>query len=217
MHALTILEAPLPLRVWNTLRAMKRLNQNPADRSAQKAFMLSADATSLRRMQEFLETTSDGRRLLLERPVINALNYPPAKLLAMPAGSFGRALGEMYVEWKLEPFGAPEVSPRTALDYVSQRIADTHDCLHVATGYGASPIGEVELHTFMWAQSRRPTAIIVTIFGVAMSVLKWGPLKVIQRVRAAYRRGKKARRLDDVWWEALMDQPFEDVVARLSL
>lgn len=205
--------------MWLTtlLGAMRRLNQNPGDREGQRAFVMSLDGKALERRRTFLRSTESGRRLLAERPHLDSRQMSRASLLAMPAGTFGRALGEFFSQWNIEPFGPPPAEAKDELEWIAQRTADAHDCVHVATGYGADPLGEIEVQAFMWAQWQPLTVLVVSFFGLFCSAWRSGARETLQRYRRALARGRGAPPLDDVMWESLLDQPLASVRARLGL
>ncbi|MFO0597197.1 MAG: Coq4 family protein [Myxococcaceae bacterium] len=210
-------DLPFFVRAWTVLRAMKRLDDNPGDRAAQRAFMLCLDRHDLENRLAYLRSTEDGRALLRARPTLDERQLSVAKLMTYPEGSFGRAMASFFTQWKIEPFPASDVTPRDEIEWVAQRVADSHDCLHVAAGYGADSSGEVEVHAFMWAQWKPPTTFLVLLFGIAMSVWAIGVRKTWQRFWAAWRRGKQSPFVEDAHWERLLPLPLEEVRARLGL
>lgn len=205
--------------MWLTtlLGAMRRLNKNPADREGQRAFVMSLDRKALERRLAFLRSTESGRRLLAERPHLDSRHMSRASLLAMPPGTFGRALGEFFERWDIQPFGPPPAEAKDELEWIAQRTADAHDCVHLVAGYGADPLGEIEVQAFMWAQWQPFTVLVVSFFGLFWSAWRSGVAQTLRRYRAALRRGREARPLDDVIWESLLDQPLDSVRAQLGL
>ncbi|MFT3709629.1 MAG: Coq4 family protein [Archangium sp.] len=204
-------------RVWTLLKSMRRLNINPADRIAQRSFMLSLDRASLEEQLEYLRSTPDGRTLLARRPLLDSRHIPVARLLAFDPGTFGRALGEFYAAHKFDPFPAPEHEPINDLEWMAQRVSDTHDCLHALTGYDGQPIGEVEIHGFMWAQSRPYTSLIVLPFGFFMALRRFSPWAIWRRFKAGWARGLASRRADDLIWEDWLDRPLAELRAHVGL
>ncbi len=203
-------------RLVQALRAMVALNRNPGDREAQHQFQTSLDADILATMHEEWERTPEGQRLLETRPVLDGRALSPARLLAMPEGTLGNALGRVYLREGITPFDAGPQRP-AVVEYIAQRIAETHDLWHTVTGYGMDPAGELELHVFMWAQRKFRTAMVVILFGYLMASWRRGPLVMWRRARAAWSRGKRSAKLDQVWWEHELNRPIEHVRAELGL
>jgi hypothetical protein len=90
-----------------------------------------------------------------------------AELASYPEGSWGRAVADFYARhrWPL-PGEAGSVPFLTTY----------HDWVHVASGYEASPIGELQVSAFMCAQMPEDTALSVLFF--AWSIYESGMLKV---------------------------------------
>jgi hypothetical protein len=90
-----------------------------------------------------------------------------AELASYPEGSWGRAVADFYARhhWPL-PGQAGSVPFLTTY----------HDWVHVASGYEASPIGELQVSAFMCAQMPEDTALSVLFF--AWSIYESGMLKV---------------------------------------
>jgi hypothetical protein len=90
-----------------------------------------------------------------------------AELASYPAESWGRAVADFYDRhhWPL-PGQAGSVPYFTT----------HHDWVHVASGYEASPIGELQVSAFMCAQMPEDTALSILFF--AWSIYESGMLKV---------------------------------------
>jgi hypothetical protein len=90
-----------------------------------------------------------------------------AALADLPEGSWGRAVSEFYARhhWPL-----PGQSGSVPL------LTTHHDWVHVASGYEATPIGEIQVTAFMAAQMPDDTGLSILFFG--WSVYESGMLKV---------------------------------------
>jgi ubiquinone biosynthesis protein COQ4 len=196
---------------------MRRLNKNPGDRVAQRVFMLALDHAALERRLAFIAGTDGGRRLLRERPALDARHIPLDSLLTRAPGTFGRAIGEFLQRHGIAPFPPPQTAPADELEWMAQRVADTHDCLHTLTGYEGDPMGEVEIHAFMWAQWRPLTVLVVLLFGCLMSLRKHSVRMVWKRLRGALERGRQTERFEDLRWEDWLDRPLGDLRAHVGL
>jgi hypothetical protein len=84
-----------------------------------------------------------------------------------PPGSWGRAVADFYTRhhWPLP-------GQRGSVPTVTTH----HDWVHVASGYDATPIGEIQVTAFMAAQMPDDTALSVLFFG--WSIYETGMLKV---------------------------------------
>jgi hypothetical protein len=90
-----------------------------------------------------------------------------AALEDLPAGSWGRGVFDFYARHRW-----PLPGQRGAVPLVTTH----HDWVHVASGYEASPIGEIQVTAFMAAQMPDETALSMLFFG--WSIYETGMLKV---------------------------------------
>jgi hypothetical protein len=90
-----------------------------------------------------------------------------AGLAELPPGSWGRAVFDFYArhQWPL-----PGQHGSVPL------LTTHHDWVHVASGYDATPLGELQVTAFMAAQMPDDTALSVLFFG--WSIYETGMLKV---------------------------------------
>jgi hypothetical protein len=90
-----------------------------------------------------------------------------AGLADLPAGTWGRGVSDFYARhrWPL-PGQRGSVPLMTTL----------HDWVHVASGYDATPLGEIQVTAFMAAQMPDETALSVLFFG--WSIYETGMLEV---------------------------------------
>ncbi len=174
-----------------------------------------------------------GRRLLDERPdLCAALNDMPA-LAAMPEGSLGRA----YHTFMDHPETVPgymlsgliykddwfdSVPMDNELRWAFERWIQTHDLMHVVSGYGADLAGEglniyfsggynvgMSWRTTFWSP-----------FGLAPRLMRpsIGKRRWVGYLREAWQRGTTARLhlpFESVPWEDLLSQPL--AAARVTL
>ena len=66
------------------------------------------------------------------------------------------------------------IDPRpitTAAEYITHRLRETHDIIHVLTGFGIDGPGELGLQAFNLAQVRSPLAVLL-IFGGLLGTLQ---------------------------------------------
>lgn len=197
------------------LSAVVALSRNPADGEAQHTVQMSLDGPRLRKLVERWETSADGRWLLTHRPSLDEQTLSPARLLAMPEGTLGQALGRFYFVNGFGPgtWGCPRQS---ATEYAALRLAQAHDLWHTVTGYGADALGELELHAFMLATLGLRVAWVTIGCALALATWRHGFLVAARRMRTAFARGR-GRSLDTVVWERWLGTPLEHVRANLGL
>lgn len=195
-------------------RAFRRLIDNPADPLEGPIFQMCAEHALLRELTRSFERHSEGRRLLADRPRLDARTVSLATMAALPAESLGRAYAAYFEANAITPFAPPELPVHSAQDYVATRLREAHDVFHLVTGYGTDDIGELELQWFNFGNlGKGPLPILVFVASFFMGRMKkYGGLRrVYQRARTAYRRGRRSRMLASVVWEDYWHMPLSQV------
>jgi ubiquinone biosynthesis protein COQ4 len=170
----------------------------------------------MRKLARSLQRHGEGRRLLAERPRLAASAVSLAAFAAFPPRSLGRAYAAYFDDNGIRPFEAPLLPVETDEDYVATRLRETHDLFHVVTGYGTDDIGELELQWFNGGNlgwGPLPLLVIVASFFMGRMTKYGGLWQVLERARAAYRRGRTSRALASVVWEDYWAMPVEEVRA----
>ena len=90
-----------------------------------------------------------------------------ARLDDLPEGTWGRAVADFYARHRW-----PLPGQRGSVPLLTTH----HDWVHVASGYEATPIGEIQVTAFMSAQMPDDTALSILFFG--WSIYESGMLKV---------------------------------------
>lgn len=221
---------------------MNAIQSNPSDamtwstrerlaRGGRALFALAKDPTQLERVFEIGEALNAGRalprmldriendpevrRLLAERPAIDTRHVDFDALAALPDGTLGREYVRFMRDNGIDPdvFPTPKVGdPRVS--YVMQRIRQTHDLWHVLTGYTPDLGGEIVLQAFTFAQLGAPSAFMIALLGAVRHGYKVPSL--LPKMRDAYRRGKKTRKLAAFYWEDHWADSLVDLRARLG-
>lgn len=203
------------------LRAVHALTKNPDD-TAQVFTII--EALSLRapaRLMRSFRTAASGRKLLAERPNIVTLLGDRAALRRLPEGSLGRAYLE-FVESEgitadglvaASRAGTREGDRGTDLDWVEDRLRDTHDLWHTVTGYHGDLVGEAALLAFNLPQTKNPAIALITLVGI-VRLRRAGATRTIL---GGLRRGFRAAWLPAIEWESLLALPLSEVRARLGV
>lgn len=94
------------------------------------------------------------------------------KLQTLPEGSLGRCYADQLISQSITPDTLIDPSPVTnANEFVIHRLKETHDIVHVHTGFGIDGISEIGLQGLNLAQNRSPLAVML-IFGSMLSSLQ---------------------------------------------
>ena len=134
------------------------------------------------------------------------------KLQTLPEGSLGRCYADQLISQSITPDTLIDPSPVTnANEFVIHRLKETHDIVHVLTGFGVDGISEIGLQGFNLAQNRSPLAVML-IFGSMLSSLQNDdPLEPLLRALAhGFQMGLDAelvvgRKLEEGWERPLQE------------
>jgi ubiquinone biosynthesis protein COQ4 len=209
------------LQPITALRAMRSLQRSRED-TRQAVLLIDAlrGRTSLRQFARFRQTET-GRAVLAERRQLLDRLSDRECLAALPPGTLGRSYHEFMATENLTAEGLVEASRiRDTLplsdDYTvfRERSRETHDLLHIVTGYGRDPLGEGCVLAFSFAQSGlKGFAVIAFIVARRISRrLRGQPVR--RAVFEAYRHGRRAGWLYGADWENLLAEPVEAIRAR---
>lgn len=204
-------------------RALRALLRNPDDLPQVFALIDSLSSEShFRHLRAGFQKTDAGRRLLRTKPDIVAILGDRDKLRAMPEGSLGRAYLAFVESENISAQGirdASEAAERREttdeeITFIRERMRDTHDVWHAATGYRGDVLGEIGLLAFIVAQQWNTAIALIVLAAIVKGM---GNTDVIAVVRDGYRRGRKAAWLPSQDWESLLETPIDEVRARLDL
>ena len=168
------------------------------------------------RMLAQFEADPIGRDLLARRASLDTRSIDFAVLGALPDGTLGRE----YVRFLRDNGIDPEVwrPPHAWEDrssWLSHRLRQTHDILHVLTGCASDVAGEVVLQAFTFAQLRTPSCLVIALFGTLKHRTRHPGLA--RRVWRAWRIGRRAQFLGSVSWELLWHERVEILRARFHV
>lgn len=122
---------------------------------------------------------------LVGQPVVNL-----EQLQHCPPNSLGQMVVAHFTHHQIQPF-------TTGL-----RRKQLHDVVHVLTGYGTDPIGELEVQAFLLGAKLHPANLVISL-GLFRLVWSQGMeltrSQLHQRFQAAYKRGHQANFDPDTW------------------
>jgi ubiquinone biosynthesis protein Coq4 len=143
----------------------------------------------------------DVRALCTER--YTGRPYTVDDLLVYPPGSLGHELGKAMKAQGYDPhfyrkfYGLEGPSFATDEEYLRFRVRQTHDILHVLTGFGMTAFpGELGMQAFSAAQTRRPFSVALVGLGMLRIVLRPEELaETLHEVARGFAMGFAARPL----------------------
>ena len=106
-------------------------------------------------------------------------------------------------------------------DFILHRLKETHDIIHVLTGFGTDEIGELGIQAFQLAQTRSPLALLL-IFGVILKMLQdddefFDFVKLMHALSRGFEAGATAKCVSSFRLEEAWEKPLNDWKAELSL
>lgn len=166
-----------------------------------------------------------GRALMECEPYLPALLDDHETLLKLPENSVAHAYVSFMRREGLTAAGLVEESERVRrpsygdqLEWYGHRTRDTHDLVHVLTGYGRDALGEQCALAFSYGQDRGWTALFLAWAGAAEI---WRRVKVnapiFKAVGEAQRNGKAAQRIMEQDIRALLAEPIDAARKRMGI
>ena len=93
-------------------------------------------------------------------------------LQKLPQGSLGRSYADQLISQGIDPYLLIDPTPVTSSkEFIVHRLKETHDIVHLLTGFGIDGVSELGLQGFNLAQNRSPLAVML-IFGGLLSALQ---------------------------------------------
>lgn len=151
--------------------------------------------------------------------------YTPAALIQYPPGSLGHELASAMIERDYDPEfyrdfygdGVPEF--KSDEEYLRFRVRQTHDIVHVLTGFSMDEFpGELGMQAFHAAQTRRPFSIALVGFGLLRIVLTPAELpRTMHKMAKGFAMGYAAQSLVGQRFEEDWAKPVEQWRSELGL
>jgi len=213
-----------PLKAW---RHMQKLIADKEDTAQVFHIIEALNGNSNRKDFDRFLRSKMGPSLLQRRSFLPSLLDEHAPLKALPEGTVGRAYVEFMEREGLTAHGLVEESRlqrqnELAFDddllWYSNRLRDTHDMYHVLTGYGRDALGEDALLGYTHSQHGGLGISFIAFMG-NRQIAKAAPrdARVKEVLAEGRRNGKNAKRIVEQDIEGLLDQPLEEVRARLNI
>jgi len=217
----------LRFRPFKALAHFRKLIANKED--TEQVFHISECLPSRRFFREAQDfcASPKGRALMASEPYLPAILDDHEALLALPAGSVAHAYVEFMRREGLSAAGLVEESERVRvgrpvyddqLQWYGNRTRDTHDLVHVLTGYGRDALGEQCALAFSYGQDHGWTALFLAWAG-AFEINRRVKVKapVYKAVGQAQRHGTVASRIMVQDIRALLAEPLDAARARLGI
>lgn len=167
-----------------------------------------------------------GTRLRISEPNLPDLLDDHARLRAMPAGSVAHAYVDFMEREGLSAAGLVAEYDRfqqgrrygDLIEWYVNRLRDTHDLLHVLTGYGRDALGEQCVLAFTYGQNPAPGNIFIAYMGgLNMKRTIRSDAPVFKAINEARDLGRACPRIAEQSIAALLAEPLLAARQRLGI
>lgn len=168
-----------------------------------------------------------GKALMESEPFLPTILDDHETLKTLPAGTVGRAYVDFMQREGLSAAGLVAESDKMRrgrpvyndqIQWYANRLRDTHDLLHVLTGYGRDGLGEQCVLGFTYGQNRNLGNIFIAYLGgleLKRRIKTDAP--VFAAIRQGQRHGTAAPNIIDEDIRALLAEPLEAARKRLGI
>ena len=176
-----------------------------------KTFLKSPYAQELMERNVDLPTVLDDHDKLRQLPV-DSLGQAYVRFMEKE----GLTAAGLVAEY--DRFGADYQKRNDVTEWFGDRMRDTHDLLHVLTGYGRDALGEQCVLAFTYSQNPNLGILFIAYAG-ALEMKKQAPSNapVLKAVREGQRLGKAAKRLAYYDIEKFLAMPIDEARAFLNI
>ena len=199
------------LQSLRMLKGLGKFLQHPDDLQSVYAVAASVQGSPL---------AAQMMRHMLAQPGIAAMiqeQWRPAPinldaLEQLPAGSLGHCYASQLKSQGITPDTLIDPAPITSdQEFIVHRLKETHDIVHVLTGFGVDGVGEIGLQAFNLAQNRSPLAVLLIFGGMLKTLQDDRPLEaLLHAISRGFEMGLKADcvvacKLEDAWARPLSE------------
>lgn len=223
------IEIPRMRRRWiKALRHFRKLIADKEDTTHVFHITNALNGNDLYKQFNRFIADPEGRKRFEERTYLPPILDDRATLRAMPKGSLADAYCNFMDREGLTAQGLVDEFDRFAKDiddtrtpefkWYNNRSRDTHDMLHVLTGYGRDALGETSVLSYSYQQTSGLGIQFIAYLG-ALEVKRWAPKgsPTIGAIREAARRGKAAKNIMLYDIQDLLPRPLEEVREMLGV
>lgn len=185
--------------------------------------------TGLRSAIESFLASDKGKALMASEPYLPTLLDDHAALRKLPPGSLAHAYCDFMEREGLSAQGLvdeydgflakrPDWKFADQAEWYFNRLRDTHDMLHVLTGFGRDALGEQCVLAFTYSQQPAPAHLFLGYAGgleIKKQVKSKAP--VLRAVREGQRLGKACPRIVEMSIRELLPMQVEDVRKLLNI
>lgn len=211
-------DASLFTRLRLSLKLLKLIKGDEGNPVYGQLLNACLDGNVYASLAQQLQRSEAWRRMLSEHPSLQAQDLDLDALERLPEGTLGQAFARYFRDNKISPFETT-LEIKSDVDFIAKRYRETHDLLHLVTGYGTDVMGEMELQAYALGNLGIRTAMLIVLVGT------FGQLKnrqagvesseYLRRMWAAYHRGRTSPQFLDFWFEHHWATPVTTLRERL--
>jgi ubiquinone biosynthesis protein COQ4 len=199
-------------------QCLQVLKNDPANPTCGQLLNICLDLNVYASLVQQLQRSEEGRRMLSERPSLQGKELDLASLEGLPEGTLGHEFARYFRDNKISPFETT-LELKNDVDFIGKRYRETHDLLHVLTGYGTDVVGEMEVQAYALGNLGIRTAVLILLFGtfehLKVPQSGVGRSEYLRRLWAAYRRGRASQQFLGFRFEHHWETPVATLSARL--
>ncbi len=213
-----------PLKAFGHFRRLLKDKENTAEvfhifeSLPRRDFVPSAKA--------FVES-DQGRKVLATEPKLQPILDDHAALRRLPAGTVAHAYCDFMEREGLSAQGLIDEADKSwgdrpryddMLALYGNRHRDTHDLLHVLTGYGRDPLGEQCVLAFTFSQSPSPAHLFIAYLG-GLHIKRQTKTKapILSAIREGQALGKACPRIAEMPIRELLAMPLDQARAKFNI
>lgn len=172
-------------------------------------------------------STERGQMIRASEPSLVPILDDHASLRRLPAGTVAHAycdfmeregLSAQGLVDELDRYRTPDMYFNDQVDWYFRRMRDTHDLMHVLTGYGRDALGEQCVLAFTYSQQPALAHLFLGYAG-AYEISRRATVKVpvFRAVREGQKSGKACPRLVETPIRELLAMPLEEARKKLGI
>lgn len=172
-------------------------------------------------------STARGQQIRASEPSLVTILDDHAALRRLPPGTVAHAycdfmeregLSAQGLVDELERYRSPDMRFDDQVDWYFRRLRDTHDLMHVLSGFGRDALGEQCVLAFTYGQQPALAHLFLGYAG-AIEIAKRAQVKVplFRAVREAQKMGGRCRRLAEMPIRDVLAMPLEDARRLLGI
>ncbi|NOU03413.1 MAG: hypothetical protein HOO94_07175 [Novosphingobium sp.] len=168
-----------------------------------------------------------GQKIRASEPSLVTILDDHASLRKLPAGTVAHAycdfmeregLSAQGLVEELDRYRSDDMVFKDQMEWYFNRLRDTHDLMHVLTGFGRDALGEQCVLAFTYSQQPALAHLFLGYAG-ALEIRKNAQVKVplLRAVREGQRMGKACPRIAEMPIRELLAMPLDEARATLGI